>query len=163
MKNIIDISIAPSPNAVIDVGAVIWEWLDYEFWLSPGTNHYQMSTFVQVMASCLTGPGHYLIRYCWHLYQCKLTVIYMWLTYLISAISFAPIWRNKIRCTFTGHTKIYSFCNWDVMVYGNMWRDWIIRMITHYRDVIIGTITFQITSLTIVYSTVYSDADQRKH
>ena len=33
----------------------------------------------------------------------------------------------------------------------------------HYNDVIMGTITSQITSLTIVYSTVYSDADQRKH
>ena len=33
----------------------------------------------------------------------------------------------------------------------------------HYNDVTMGTITSQITSLTIVYSTVYSDADQRKH
>ena len=33
----------------------------------------------------------------------------------------------------------------------------------HYNDVIMGTITSQITSLTIVYSTDYSDADQRKH
>ena len=34
---------------------------------------------------------------------------------------------------------------------------------THYNDVIMGAISSQITSLTIVYSTVYSDADQRKH
>ena len=34
---------------------------------------------------------------------------------------------------------------------------------THYDDVIMGAIASQITSLTIVYSTVYSDADQRKH
>ena len=33
----------------------------------------------------------------------------------------------------------------------------------HYHDVIMGSIASQITSLTIVYSTVYSDADQRKH
>ena len=33
----------------------------------------------------------------------------------------------------------------------------------HYTDVIMGTIESQITSLTIVYSTVYSDADQRKY
>ena len=33
----------------------------------------------------------------------------------------------------------------------------------HYDDVIIGAMASQITSLTIVYSTVYSDADQRKH
>ena len=33
----------------------------------------------------------------------------------------------------------------------------------HYDDVIMGAIGSQITSLTIVYSTVYSDTDQRKH
>ena len=35
--------------------------------------------------------------------------------------------------------------------------------VTHYNDVTMGAIASQITSLTIVYSTVYSDADQRKH
>ena len=33
----------------------------------------------------------------------------------------------------------------------------------HYDDDTMGAIASQITSLTIVYSTVYSDADQRKH
>ena len=33
----------------------------------------------------------------------------------------------------------------------------------HHSDVIMGSIASQITSLTIAYSTVYSDADQRKH
>ena len=33
----------------------------------------------------------------------------------------------------------------------------------YYSDVIMGTMASQITSLTIVYSTVYSGADQRKH
>ena len=37
------------------------------------------------------------------------------------------------------------------------------REIFHYGDVIMATIASQITSLTIVYSTIYSDADQRKH
>ena len=32
----------------------------------------------------------------------------------------------------------------------------------HYSNVIMDTIASQITSLTIVYSTVYPDADQRK-
>ena len=35
--------------------------------------------------------------------------------------------------------------------------------VDHYGDVIMGMIASQITSLAIVYSTVYSDADQRKH
>ena len=33
----------------------------------------------------------------------------------------------------------------------------------HYRDVIMSTMASQITCLTIVYPTVYWDADQRKH
>ena len=33
----------------------------------------------------------------------------------------------------------------------------------HYCDVIMGTVASQITSLMIVYTTVYSDADQSKH
>ena len=33
---------------------------------------------------------------------------------------------------------------------------------THYSDVMMATMASQITSLTIVYSTVYSGADQRK-
>ena len=33
----------------------------------------------------------------------------------------------------------------------------------HYDDVIMTTMASEITSLTVVYSTVYSDADQRKH
>ena len=35
--------------------------------------------------------------------------------------------------------------------------------VRHYNDVIMTTIASQITSLAFVYSTVYSDADQRKH
>ena len=38
-----------------------------------------------------------------------------------------------------------------------------LSIISHYGDVIMGAIASQITSITIVYSTVYSDADQRKH
>ena len=33
----------------------------------------------------------------------------------------------------------------------------------HYSDVIMAAIASQITNLTIVYSTAYSDADERKH
>ena len=36
-------------------------------------------------------------------------------------------------------------------------------ILLHYGDVIMVAIASQITSLTSVYSTVYSDADQRKH
>ena len=35
--------------------------------------------------------------------------------------------------------------------------------VNHYNDVMMGVMASQITSLTIVYSTVYSGTDQRKH
>ena len=61
------------------------------------------------------------------------------------------IWVDHITATetvFPGHALIIytQYC-------------WVI----HYNDAIMGAIASQITSLTIVYSTVYSDADQRKH
>ena len=37
------------------------------------------------------------------------------------------------------------------------------KSLDHYTDVIMTTMESQITSLTVVYSTVYSDTDQRKH
>ena len=48
----------------------------------------------------------------------------------------------------------YHFYNWHTYTHTKQ---------PHYIDVIMGTIASQITSLTIVYSTVYSGADQRKH
>ena len=44
---------------------------------------------------------------------------------------------------------------WDVIVYP--------YPSTHYDDVIMGAIASQITSLTIVFSTVYLDTDHKKH
>ena len=37
------------------------------------------------------------------------------------------------------------------------------ELICHYGDVIMGVLSSQITSLTIIYSTVHSGADQKKH
>ena len=42
-------------------------------------------------------------------------------------------------------------------------RWYISRDTCHYNDVIMGAMASQITSLTIVHSTVYSGVDQRKH
>ena len=51
------------------------------------------------------------------------------------------------------------------MKFCNGWPFWsdLNALIEHYGDVIMDAIASQITSLTIVYSIVYSDADQRKH
>ena len=41
--------------------------------------------------------------------------------------------------------------------------DCLFNSVLHYSDVIMGAMASQITSLTTVYYTVYSGADQRKH
>ena len=48
---------------------------------------------------------------------------------------------------------------------GRLWDILVVRALgtIHYIDVIMTTMTSQITSLTIVYSTIYSGADQSKH
>ena len=44
-----------------------------------------------------------------------------------------------------------------------VYKQFLTLLLLHYDDVITGTIASQITSLTSVYSTVYSGADQSKH
>ena len=55
-----------------------------------------------------------------------------------------------VRCYIM--EKIWTYVRWTVEC-----------IISHYSDVIMDTMASQITSLTIVYSTVYSSTDQRKH
>ena len=55
---------------------------------------------------------------------------------------------------------------WPITSHTNFWIKFLIHVkisCQHYHDVIMGAIASQITSLTIVYSTVYSGTDQRKH
>ena len=53
----------------------------------------------------------------------------------------------SVGCNYSSMCIVYM----DVITYA------------HYDDVIMGMMGSQITSLTIVYSTVYSDTDQIKH
>ena len=48
----------------------------------------------------------------------------------------------------------------SIVLLGNQMSIW--PYFYHYTDVTMTTMASQITSLTVVYSTVYSDADQRK-
>ena len=51
----------------------------------------------------------------------------------------------------------------DYIIFPIMWWIWTTGCVLHYADVIMTKMASQITSLTIVYSTVYSGADQSKH
>ena len=59
-----------------------------------------------------------------------------------------------------------SFTEWLSKTHQNFHRTFfavVIATRVHYNDVITGAIASQITNLMIVYSTVYSSVDQRKH
>ena len=70
---------------------------------------------------------------------------------------------NSIKNSSNGETLPIS---WRLYVCTRAWHvvlSSLIQSLCHYNDVIMGAIASQITSLTIVYSTIYSYADQRKH
>ena len=67
-----------------------------------------------------------------------------------------PAQSVKMRTEFPCHDVIMNW--WETL-----WNRSVYYSGKHYGDVVIGTVASQITSLTIVYSTVYSGADQRKH
>ena len=62
-------------------------------------------------------------------------------------------WETMLHCNVISHW-LGPYTNWSLQYSGECF---------HYTDVIMTTMASQITSLTVVYSTVYSDADQRKH
>ena len=68
--------------------------------------------------------------------------------------------HHSIQIVFSlllGTTHLYC----KAIVLGDLYKG--VASYWHYNDVIMITIASQITSLAVVYSTVYSDADQRKH
>ena len=77
---------------------------------------------------------------------------------------------NNQRSFSTTNIENTFGTNWGVQSIGwilptRIWVscDRLCHIYTHYCDVIMGAIASQITSLTIVYSRVYSGANQRKH
>ena len=106
--------------------------------------------------------------YYWKLQKCSLTLSrpniteeeneYSVCCFGLYAHYYLP-WRHR---HFEVSTKWSTFCWPHFQMYSPRWK---LRYCyqNHYDDVIMSTIASQITSLTIVYSTVYSSADQSKH
>ena len=67
-------------------------------------------------------------------------------------IFFYKMWINSLKLC-----EINDLSDWEVSSCDNVF------VMPHYNDVIMSAMVSQITSITIVYSTLYSGADQRKH
>ena len=73
---------------------------------------------------------------------------------------------DTVQYQVTGDVRFSNVARFgNVHIYLTSSATWTQQDITysHYIDVIMTTMAYQITSLTVVYSTVYPDADQRKH
>ena len=99
-------------------------------------------TYLQSRWNC-----NHRAQWVWSKERCTLKVTTMWPTFCI----------RHVQMLFLEWKLLY--CDWD----SSLLRSTVIQHWFHYNDVIMGAIASQITSLTIVYSIVYSDADQRKH
>ena len=74
------------------------------------------------------------------------------------------LYMHCLFMSYTSHWLIFLDTKTTMnRVYLILSYSWWARALAHYDDVTLGAIASLITSLTIVYSTVYSDADQRKH
>ena len=77
------------------------------------------------------------------------------------------MWRIKVNSSkwriFHFRLSYVPWPKWSVHIFYGCYWDCFTVCIFHYYDVIMGAMASQITSLTIVYSTVYSHADQSKH
>ena len=88
-----------------------------------------------------------------------------------SQLKIFELWNWKVHCIIQGtHYSDVTRILWCIKSPITWFFNTFVGVTTskyhspfHYGDVIIGAIASQITSLTIVYSTVYSEADQRKH
>ena len=81
-------------------------------------------------------------------------------------------WQNWLFTLFHQSRSVLSpnpirgiILNYELKFQKNIPGKWTTKGVIcrHYNDVIMSAIASQITSLTVVYSIVYSDADQRKH
>ena len=68
--------------------------------------------------------------------------------------------RNKFQWNSNRHFHSGK-CNWKYLLQNNGHIS--LSLMRHCSGVIISTMASQITSVSIIYSAVYSDADQRKH
>ena len=76
-----------------------------------------------------------------------------------------PLWRHSNGCIriFFAVTVAHGWFTWFIFLNFSGCSCFTGHRKKHYNDVIMGAIASQITSLTIVFSNGYSDADQRKH
>ena len=105
--------------------------------------------------SCFSSKSRYYITWR-HWKSVEYTCVIQWFgSHAIFSIGQRhPIWQHR-----TWKVKVFA----DQCYHRFVWRKLLIVLAYHYCGIIMGAMAPQITRLTIVYPTVYSDTNQRKH
>ena len=69
---------------------------------------------------------------------------------------------GRAECFHVQYKTDYCYTTWQTNSIAATWYLVLLGLLLHYNDVVMGAIPSQITSLTIVFSIVYSDADKKK-
>ena len=95
--------------------------------------------------------------------NCHLVCVNQWHIY-IYIYAYVFVLSGHLICDTNDKITMHMCHHEQTVIHELITKRWLIfGSLHHYGDVIMGAIASQITSLTIVYSTVYSDPDQRKH
>ena len=143
----------------------IWIWIDMIYDCDQGYLHINMDmNWYDIWLWPRLPPHQYGYELIWYMIVTKVTSTSIW------------IWIDMIYDCDQGYLHINMDMNWyDIWLwprlpphqygYELIWYMIVTKVTStsHYNNVIMGAIASQITSLTIVYTSVYSDADQREH
>ena len=135
--------------AIIDILAIFY-WIN-SMWKPKNLIH-SKSILGKVMGWCHHVPSHYL-NWCWpnfHIATHKKLWYYAKSIFYLSII----LWSVTINFRLSIIETIYWIAWFNILV---------ITVHFHYNDIIMSAMASQITSFRIIYSTLYSGADQRKH
>ena len=119
-------------------------------------NHGYVNVIVWRIGLLWEGSRTWMVRFSVVPYD---TGVGMWSNDIVSFyMKESVVYNMRRHDTHTISLYCHNNVEWGTHIQLRCYRDkW------HYNDVIMDTIASQITSLTTVSSTVYSDADQRKH
>ena len=99
---------------------------------------------------------HHCVWLIWRHWTYKMFVRYILSSLCLRLSQFAELSLCNIwGCAFLAYSFLLRWL-WESVYF-------IFSSANHYNHVIMDAIVYQITSLTIVYLTIYSGADQRKH
>ena len=80
---------------------------------------------------------------------------------LVIEVSRGPLWCCD-SCSLSSHILYWYVCQTDVEQMITFRLAWV-ELLTHYSDLIMSMMAYQITSVSSVYSTLGLGTDQRKH